>query len=70
MEIKYAAVEDVIIHKLIAGCPRDLEDFRLMLLKNQDVDFDYLSPWLNEFEKELGVGYRKELDKLKSSKGT
>ena len=33
-EVRYASVEDLIIHKLVAGRPRDIEDVRSILLKN------------------------------------
>ncbi|MCS7312956.1 MAG: hypothetical protein NZ742_08610 [Acidobacteria bacterium] len=32
--VRFAALEDVIIHTIIAGRPRDLEDVRTLLLKN------------------------------------
>lgn len=63
--VKYASLEDVIIHKLIAGRARDLEDVRLMLEKNADADYDYLKLWLSEFEVELGNPYVEELERMK-----
>ena len=48
--IRYAAVEDLIIHKIVAGRPRDLEDVRSILLKNPALDVDYVRRWLGEFE--------------------
>lgn len=53
-KVRYAALEDVVIHKVIAGRPRDLEDVRVMLMKNPGVDLDYLRSWLGEFEQALG----------------
>lgn len=50
-EVMFASVEDVIIHKIFAGRPRDLEDVRSMFIKNPDVDTAYIRRWLDEFEK-------------------
>jgi predicted nucleotidyltransferase len=47
--VQFAAPEDVIIHKIIAGRPRDLEDVRIILLKNPRVDTGYIRKWLKEF---------------------
>ncbi|MCH8038872.1 MAG: hypothetical protein IH977_00820 [Nitrospinae bacterium] len=47
--VHFASVEDVIIHKIIAGRPRDLEDVRSVLLKNEAVHLDYIRKWLQEF---------------------
>lgn len=50
-EVMFASAEDVIIHKVFAGRPRDLEDVKSILLKNPDLDLDYVRKWLKEFEK-------------------
>jgi len=47
--VMFATAEDVIIHKIFAGRPRDLEDVRSILIKNQDLDIAYIRKWLNEF---------------------
>ncbi len=39
--VKFASVEDLIIHKIFAGRPRDIEDVRKILLKNK-VDENYI----------------------------
>jgi len=49
--VMFASAEDVIIHKIFAGRPRDLEDVRSILLKNPDLDKRYIRKWLIEFEK-------------------
>lgn len=49
-EVSFASPEDVIIHKLVASRPRDLEDVRGILLKQTALDFDYIRRWLAEFE--------------------
>lgn len=48
--VKFGSLEDVVIHKVIAGRPRDIEDIRIMLLKNPDYDSDYIKRWLKEFD--------------------
>ncbi len=51
--IKYAALEDVVIHKIVARRPRDIEDAKSVLLKNPDYDKEYIREWLGEFDKSL-----------------
>jgi hypothetical protein len=52
-QVRFAAVEDVIIHKLVAGRPRDLEDARIIIVKNSGLDRAYVERWLTEFDKTL-----------------
>ena len=49
-EVKFASPEDLIIHKIFAGRPRDVEDVRTVLLKNPDIDIRYIQEWLKEFD--------------------
>lgn len=49
-EVFFAAPEDLIIHKIFAGRPRDLEDVRIVLMKNPDIDREYIRKWLREFD--------------------
>ncbi len=49
-EVSYASLEDVVIHKIFAGRPRDIEDIRNILLKNPVIDVTYIQNWLNEFD--------------------
>ena len=46
--VRFAAPEDLIIHKILAGRPRDLEDVRTILRK-QSVDIAYIRRWLPLF---------------------
>ena len=54
-EVRYASVEDLIIHKLVAGRPRDMEDVRSILLKNPGYDRAYVQRWLADFEHATGA---------------
>ncbi len=49
--VKFAAPEDVIIHKVFAGRARDLEDVKSILTKNPSVNLPYIEKWLAEFDK-------------------
>jgi predicted nucleotidyltransferase len=65
--VNFASLEDVVIHKIIAGRPRDMEDIRSMLLKNPDYDRSYIDRWLAEFDKSLGESYLEAFRELVGS---
>ena len=46
----FASPEDVIIHKIFSGRPRDLEDARGIVLKPRRLDKKYIVHWLKEFD--------------------
>ncbi len=52
-EVRFASPEDLIIHKVVAGRARDLEDVKVVQLKNPGMDRVYIEKWLKEFEKAL-----------------
>ena len=64
--VKFASVEDLVIHKLIAGRARDLEDIRSVLLKNPKYDLPYIEKWLEEFDLSLGGHFLKTFKRIKS----
>ncbi|MEK7789778.1 MAG: nucleotidyl transferase AbiEii/AbiGii toxin family protein [Planctomycetota bacterium] len=49
-DVSFASPEDVIIHKVFAGRPRDIEDARSIILKNPEIDTAYIRKWLSEFD--------------------
>jgi hypothetical protein len=49
-EVNFASPEDVIIHKIFAGRPRDIEDVKNIILKNPGIDNQYIRSWLREFD--------------------
>jgi predicted nucleotidyltransferase len=54
--VMFASAEDVIVHKIFAGRPRDLEDVRSIILKNPGVDREYIREWLEEFDRSSESG--------------
>lgn len=57
ISVNFASLEDIIIHKIFAGRARDLEDVRIILLKNPNYNKGYILKWLAEFDKSLGEEY-------------
>ena len=53
VSVRFATVEDVVIHKLVAGRPRDMEDARSIVIKNPDLDRGYVEEWLGGFDRAL-----------------
>ncbi len=49
-DVAFASVEDLVIHKIFAGRPRDLEDVRSVILKNSSIDIKYVQDWLERFD--------------------
>jgi len=49
-EVCFASPEDLIIHKMFAGRPRDVEDVKTLILKNPGIDVPYIRRWLRELD--------------------
>lgn len=65
IEVCFASPEDVIIHKIFAGRPRDIEDARFILLRNADIDMKYIRTWLDEFDLAAEEhGFRKRFEDI------
>ncbi len=62
--VRFAALEDVVIHKIVAGRPRDIDDIKLMLLKNPGYDKVYIRRWLADFDTSLEEGFRAKFNVL------
>jgi len=63
--VRFASLEDLMIHKVIAGRARDLEDVRSILLKNPKYDSHYIEKWLAAFDKSLGEHFLKVFRNIK-----
>jgi len=48
-QVRFATAEDLIVHKMLAGRPRDHEDVTGILLKRPDLDSSYIRHWLTQF---------------------
>lgn len=46
LTVRVLAVEDVIVHKLLAGRPRDDDDIAAILAAREPMDVDYLERWM------------------------
>lgn len=63
-EVKFASLEDVVIHKIIAGRERDIEDVKSILLKSSGYDSQYIKKWLAEFDRSLGKKFKESFSLL------
>jgi len=64
VQIKFASPEDLVIHKIIAGRPRDLEDVKNVLIKNPGIDLAYIRQWLKEFAAALEEPFVERFDEV------
>ena len=68
-EVCFASPEDVIIHKVIAGRPRDLEDCRRIWLKNPQLDEGYIRGWLQQFGDAVGEPFLSRFGQVRQVDG-
>jgi len=67
VKIKYASAEDIIIHKVIAGRPRDIEDIEGILKHYKNLDNKYIRKHLKEFDEGLSADYLKQYEKIRDT---
>ena len=54
--VHFATAEDLVVHKVLAGRPRDLEDVRAIVLKKPDLDRPFIHRTLQQFQEALSRG--------------
>ena len=54
--VHFATAEDLVVHKVLAGRPRDLEDVRAIVLKKPDLDRPFVHRTLQQFQEALSRG--------------
>ncbi len=63
-DVHFSSLEDLVIHKIVAGRARDLEDARIVLLKNPISDFSYIRRWLGELSAATSENYLDRLNQI------
>jgi len=53
--VRFVTVEDLLIMKLVAGRPRDLEDARGLVRKHPGFERAYVLGWLEQYDRDLGL---------------
>ncbi|MEM1055215.1 MAG: nucleotidyl transferase AbiEii/AbiGii toxin family protein [Bacteroidota bacterium] len=53
--VRFASVEDLVVMKVVAGRPRDIEDVRGVLSRHPGIDAAYVRHWLRQFDAALGT---------------
>lgn len=65
--VRFASLEDVIVHKIVAGRPRDLEDVRTLLARDHQADLTYINKWLVDFGQALHQPLFEQLEEIRRS---
>jgi len=63
-QVRFASAEDLVIHELVAGRPRDIDDVRSIVLKNPGLDAGYVQLWLRELDKGLQEDFVSRFEEL------
>jgi len=63
-QISFISASDLVIHKVIAGRARDLEDVRSVLLKNPKIDRNFVKTWLVAHDKELETDFEERFEQI------
>lgn len=66
-QVRFAAPEDLVVHKIVAGRARDLEDVRGVLIKSRQLDLDYIRARLAEFDASLQEKFVERLETVQKS---
>lgn len=64
--VRFISAADLVVHKIVAGRPRDIEDATNILLKNPDIDFNDVRHWLGQFAEATEQPLMQRLDEMLS----
>ena len=69
--IPFASAEDLILHKLFSGRPRDIEDIQgVVQVRGEVIDWAYIEKWAREFTQIPGrEGILDQLIEIRSTAG-
>jgi len=68
--VRFASAEDLIIQKIFAGRPRDMEDVRGILAKKlPQLDVEYIRENLREFDKALNTDFSRRFEEMVREQG-
>ena len=62
--VRFATAEDLIVHKMIAHRPRDIEVVTNVALKQPRLDLAYIRHWLTQFSQALAQPLDEQFEKL------
>lgn len=62
--VKFAKLEDLLGHKIIAGRSRDIDDAKRLINKHPNADFAHVRHWREQFDEVTGKSLMKQLDEI------
>ncbi|MCI0652648.1 MAG: nucleotidyltransferase [Planctomycetes bacterium] len=66
-KVRFATAEDLVVHKIVAGRPRDLDDARSIVLKQATLDRKFVRRMLRDFQDALAEPFVARFDELVAS---
>ncbi len=62
--VRFVTAEDLIVHKMLAHRPRDIEDVKNVVLRQPRLDLVYIRHWLTQFAHALAQPLDEEFEQL------